>query len=216
MFEISLTRMQELGFGLIEFQPDDGKDAQRDEAATTEAFTLKMVDTKGAVGLLKALQREGLANVLAEPTLVTVSGRPASYFVGGEVPAPGKPCDHEEPRYRRYGTEINYVPILRDDDRLSLEIRVRVSQLDPRLDREVDSHTFPGVRTVELDTGLEMEFGKTTVIGGMRQRRALPGGEKPESPDKVEYEQIETVFFVTPERVSASSPARAPRPTVPR
>ncbi len=216
VFEISHTRMKQLGFNLKEFHSDDGKDAQCDEATTEEAFTLKMIDTKGAAGLLKALEREGLVKVLAEPNLVTVSGRPALYFVGGEVPTPGKSGDDENPRYRRYGTEINYVPILLHDDRLSLEIRVRVSQLDSRLDRVVDGQTFPGIRTVEIDTGLEMEFGKTTVIGGMRQRRTLPQSENAEASDNIEPEQIETVFFVTPERFSAASPAYAPRPAVPR
>jgi pilus assembly protein CpaC len=217
VFEVSHTLLQKLGFGFKEFQHDDRPGAESGDPATSEAFTLKMVGTKGAAGWLKVLQREGLAKVLAEPTLVTVSGRPASYFVGGEVPTPGKPGDKDEkPRYRRYGTEINYVPILLDDDHLSLEIRVLISQLDPSLDREVDGQRFPGIRTLEIDTGLEMEFGKTTIIGGMRQCRSLPGGEKSKTSDNVEHEQIETVFFITPERVSASSPARAPRPVVTR
>ena len=45
-------------------------------------------DPSGFVGFLEALKQEDMLKVLAEPNLVTVSGRPASYLVGGQVPYP--------------------------------------------------------------------------------------------------------------------------------
>ena len=45
-------------------------------------------DPNGFVGFLEALKQDDLVKILAEPNLVTVSGRPASYQVGGEVPYP--------------------------------------------------------------------------------------------------------------------------------
>ena len=214
VLELSQAELARLGFSFNSF----GKAA--DKVLTTkpadcskyETFRIEVSD-EGRAKLFQALCQQGAAKVLAEPTLATVSGRPASYFVGGEVKSPVKPGEAaDKSSYRRFGTEVNFVPIAIDDVWMQLELRARVAQLDPALDVVVEGNRFPGIRAVEIDTGLRLEFGKTAIIAGLVQRRAIPSDKKPADPKERKYDLVETVFLVTPERVTALAPAALPQP----
>ena len=65
----------------------------------------------GFVGFIEALKQEDMLKVLAEPNLVTVSGRPASYLVGGQMPYP-QPTGFGNIaiNFRDFGTQIDFVP----------------------------------------------------------------------------------------------------------
>jgi hypothetical protein len=105
---------------------------------------------------------------LAEPTLVTLSGRPASCHMGGEVPAPVRQEDGTVAvEYREYGTRIDLVPIVLEGGRMRLELRARVGQIDPTRSVEVEGQTCPGLIVREVDTGVEMRAGQTLILGGL-------------------------------------------------
>jgi hypothetical protein len=74
---------------------------------------------------------------------------------------------------------------------------------------------FPGVRVVEVDTGVEMEFGQTAVIGGLRQLRAARNTEK-EKLAAANHDEITTVFLITPKLIPAVARFTAPVPSAPR
>ena len=91
-------------------------------------------DNSAFLGFLEALKRENLLKVLAEPNLVTVSGRPASYLVGGEVPYP-QPTGfgNISINFKPFGTQIDFVPIVLGNGGVRLEVRPQVSELDRTL-----------------------------------------------------------------------------------
>ena len=83
--------------------------------------------------------------ILAEPNLVTVSGRPASYQVGGEVPYP-QPTGfgNISIEFKPFGTKIDFVPIVLGNGSVRLEVRPQVRELDESLGILVHGTTVPG------------------------------------------------------------------------
>src|SRR5439155_17169141 len=66
---------------------------------------------------ITALHRENLASVLAQPKLVTLSGRPATFLSGGqqavpEVTASGTGGGTVGARFVEFGTQLTFLPIV--------------------------------------------------------------------------------------------------------
>ena len=108
--------------------------------------------------------------IMSEPTLVTRSGRAASFSAGGEIPVP-------EPQslgtisiaWKIYGTQIDFVPRVLGNGKISLEIKPKVSELDSSQSYTISGTSVPGIKTREVDTGVEMEAGQTLAIAGLVQ-----------------------------------------------
>ncbi len=117
---------------------------------------------KGALfGFLEALKKEGVVRVLSDPTICTVSGRPVHFHCGGEIPILSKQVVSSPTiEYKKYGTQIDCVPILREDQSVRLEINTRLSELDPSRDVTIGETRVPGLRVREFDTAGEVKPGQ--------------------------------------------------------
>lgn len=125
-------------------------------------------DGNGFVGMIEALKQDDILKVMAEPKLVTVSGRPAVVNVGGEVAYP-QPTGfgNISVAFRPFGTQIDFVPIVLGNGGVRLEVRPRVSEVDYTLGTSINGTAVPGFRVREADTGVEMKFGQTLAIAGL-------------------------------------------------
>ncbi len=82
-----------------------------------------------------ALKENGLTKVLAEPTLITLSGRSASFLAGGEYPIPvpqsssggGTTITIE---YKTFGVGLNFTPTVLGNGKISMMVNPEVSDLD--------------------------------------------------------------------------------------
>ena len=92
----------------------------------------------GFLGFLQALRTEGVVKSLNEPTVTTISGRPASFLVGGEqaVPVPAG-LGQVGIQFEEFGTRLNVVPIVLGNGKIRLEIEPEVSSAQ-RGGRHVD------------------------------------------------------------------------------
>jgi pilus assembly protein CpaC len=124
----------------------------------------------GFLGFLQALENEGLAKLLAQPRLVTLSGNPASFLDGGEqaVPVPAG-LGQVGVQFEEFGTRLNFLPIVLGDGRIHLEVEPEVSSLDAAAGVAIAGATVPGRATQRVHTTVEMESGQTFVIGGLIQ-----------------------------------------------
>ena len=109
-------------------------------ARTTSSFTTNGLENmqfgllsgaNGVVGMIEALKQDDILKVLAEPLLTTISGRPASCNVGGEVAYP-QPTGfgNISVAFRPFGTQVDFVPIVLGNGGCRLEVRPRVSEVD--------------------------------------------------------------------------------------
>ena len=75
-------------------------------------------------GFIDALQQRNIAKILAEPNIVTVSGRPAQFNVGGEFPiVVPQSLGTTSIEYKKYGTQIDFLPIVLGNGKIRLEVR---------------------------------------------------------------------------------------------
>src|SRR5262249_35136129 len=127
-------------------------------------------DQSGFLAFLQALKDENLAKLLAEPRLVTLSGRPASFLSGGEqaIPVPAG-LGQVGVQFEEFGTRLNFLPIVLGNGRIHLEVEPEVSQLDAASGTNIQGTVVPGRVTQRVHTTVELEDGQTFVIGGLIQ-----------------------------------------------
>ncbi|HXG12415.1 MAG TPA: pilus assembly protein N-terminal domain-containing protein, partial [Gemmataceae bacterium] len=84
-------------------------------------------------GFLQALRDENIVKLMAEPKLVTLSGRPAKLLSGGQqaVPVVAGLGGTAGVDFKDFGTRLNFLPIVLGDGRIHLEVEPEVSNLDP-------------------------------------------------------------------------------------
>jgi pilus assembly protein CpaC len=180
--------------------------------------------TSAFFGVLDALRQDNLLKVMAEPTLVTVSGRAASFDSGGTIfiPVPQSLGTISLQPYE-YGTRIDFVPIVLGNGKVRLEVRPRISELDYANSITISGTTVPGTLERKADTGVEMMAGQTLAIAGLVQSRieaenhALPWvGDVPYLRllfGKVHetVNEVELLIMVTPELVDALDADQVPK-----
>lgn len=240
LMEVSRTKLRRMGFdwalstgNVSIFQNVAGLIAQSsatsagvNNLATTGGENLAAGVVSGSTaffGFLEALRQYNLVKVLAEPNLVTMSGRPASFNSGGEFPIiVPQSLGTSSIEYRQFGTRVDFVPIVLGNGRIRLEVRPQVSEIDPSRSVTVANTTVPGLRTRWVDTAVEMNAGQTLALAGLIQsqmeseNRGLPWlADLPwvgAAFRRVEQQnnEIELLVLVTPEFVDALDPAEVP------
>ncbi len=172
-------------------------------------------ETSEFLGFIQALRREGLAKVLATPTLTTFSGRPAEFLVGGEQPYPipaalGQPPGIE---FKPFGTRLQFLPVVLGNGRIRLDVAPEVSRLNFANGVLVSGSQVPQFETQRLHATVELENGQTLALGGLLQNEVNALTNKvPVLGDlpffgwawrTVSYEEVETelLVLVTPRLV---------------
>ena len=112
--------------------------------------------------LIQALESKGMVRTLAEPTVVAISGRTASFTAGGEIPVPGADGATE---FKPYGVKLTFTPTVIDDNHISLNLTTEVSALD----KSVTTNGIFGFKTRNTTTTVEMRDGQSFAIAGLLQ-----------------------------------------------
>jgi pilus assembly protein CpaC len=121
--------------------------------------------------LLQALKTEGLAKTLAEPKLVTQSGRPARILSGGQQAVLSSTSGINGPgvSFQDIGTELDFLPIVYGNGKIYLEVAPRVRAVNTGLGITTSFGTVPGFDEQSVRTSVVMESGQTFAIGGLIQ-----------------------------------------------
>ncbi len=182
---------------------------------------------------VRALQNQGVLQILAEPNLVTTPGKEASFVVGGEFPVPiiqgGANAGAITIQFREFGVRLTFNPQLTAHDTIKLYVRPEVSTLDFANAVTVSGFTIPALATRRVETNIELARGQSFVIGGLIDDRVtenmskIPGlanipvlgalfKSKAENRSKTEL-----IVLVTPEIASPLDPgAPLPGPDFPK
>ena len=124
----------------------------------------------GAV--LQALQAKNVLQILAEPNLLTVSGRPASFLAGGEFPFPtlqggAAGVGQITIQFKEFGVRLNFLPTITPRGTIHLEVKPEVSSLDYSNGLTINGFTIPGLSTRRVQTEVELESGQSFVLAGL-------------------------------------------------
>jgi Flp pilus assembly secretin CpaC len=201
--EVARTRMRQLGIDFARIDPaGEIKSHQVTPAAGTESsFDLNVLGQTDAFhGFLGALKQNNIAKVLAEPSIVVLSGRPASINIGGEIPLPAKAGANSQTEFVSAGTQVDVVANAIGNNRVRLDLRMRVSGTEGARTIMIDGTPTPILNVRQIDTGMELAFGQSAVFGGMVQVRT----------ETIETEagrtsvpvETELLFIATPELIA--------------
>jgi Flp pilus assembly secretin CpaC len=120
---------------------------------------------------IAGLIAQSRARVLAEPTLVTLSGERAAFLAGGEIPivqqiatAGGAlPSITFEP----FGLRLNMIPVLQENGTINLEISPEERILAPALNFNFQGSVIPGFTTRKTQTIVELKPGQELFLAGL-------------------------------------------------
>jgi pilus assembly protein CpaC len=132
------------------------------------------------VGVLQALRVEGLAKFVAEPRVVTQTGRPAFFRSGGQQAIISQTSGITGPgvTLQPFGTELEVVPIVYGNGTIWLEINPRVSSVSQALGLQIGNTNSPGFTEQQVRSAVMLESGQTFAIAGLIQNSVQAAATK--------------------------------------
>lgn len=132
--------------------------------------------------LVKALQAQGVLQILAEPNLVTTNGKEASFLVGGEFPVPvlqgGGNAGAVTIQFREFGIRLLFKPDITENNTIKLYVKPEVSTIDLANAVTFSGFTIPALATRRMETNIELGAGQSFVIAGLIDDRVTENFNK--------------------------------------
>jgi len=173
----------------------------------------------GAV--IQALENKSVLQILAEPNLIAVNGKKASFLAGGQFPfpivQPGAGFTAVTISFKEFGVRLEFTPVIMPNGNIHLQVAPEVSTLDFANALTLSGFTVPALSTRKADTEFELQDGQSFVIAGLMDNRVtdiynkIPGlGDIPILGNffrskSLQKSNSELMVLCTVRRVSASS-----------
>ncbi|MFH1046555.1 MAG: TonB family protein [Candidatus Omnitrophota bacterium] len=108
------------------------------------------------------------ARTLANPKLITLSGKEASFLVGGEVPYVTVESEgRTSVEWKEYGVNLKINPIVTANNEIKTKVLADVTGLDWGNAVQQDGYNIPALRKREVQTELFLEEGDTIFLAGL-------------------------------------------------
>jgi pilus assembly protein CpaC len=130
-------------------------------------------------GIIDALKEDGLAKVLAEPTLIALSGQSANFLAGGEFPVPiPQGLGTTAIEYKKFGVGLNFTPTVLGANRINIKVTPEVSELDFSTAVQFSGFVIPGLTTRTTSTTVELGDGQSFAIAGLLRENIVESIQK--------------------------------------
>jgi len=121
--------------------------------------------------LIRALSSKGLLKSLAEPNLLALPGREATFLAGGEFPYPavqgGGGNNAVSIVFKEFGIRLRFTPTITRGGSIRLKVAPEVSSLDFSNPLIFGGFTIPSLLTRRTETEVEMKNGQYLAIAGL-------------------------------------------------
>jgi|SRR5579859_7894587 len=203
--------------------------------AITNALNIFLFNPNIHLGtVIQALQSQNLFQILAEPNLMTESGKEATFLAGGEFPYPivtsvGVGTPTISVQFKEYGIRLSFTPILAADGTIHLKVKPEVSTLDYSNAITLSGFVLPALSTRRVESEMSLADGQTFAIAGLVDNRVtdilskVPGiGDIPILGKLFQSKSLsksknELLVIVTPHIVRPLTPDQVPHgPTFPQ
>jgi len=199
----------------------------------SDALNLLLFDPHANLGAtLQALAGQNILQILAEPNLLAMNGKEASFLAGGQFPFPtlqggGGGVGQVTVSFKEFGIRLRFVPTVTPRGTIRLHVAPEVSSLDYANSLIVSGSTVPAIDTRRVETEVELQSGQSFAIAGLLNNQTtaalakIPGlGDIPLLGKLFQSKQVtknnsELLVIVTPELV-APVPQGQPLPDLPR
>lgn len=138
-------------------------------------FFASLLTGNGLLNLtLDAARQKGLAKILAEPTLTTLSGQEAQFLSGGEFPIPvPQGVNGVTIEFKEFGVGVKFVPVVLGSGQINLKLDISVSELtdanNVALTANGTTSTFlvPSLTKRSASATVELVDGQSIGIAGL-------------------------------------------------
>ena len=181
---------------------------------------------------IRALEQKNLLQILAEPNLLALAGKEASFLAGGEFPVPivqGGAIQTVSVQFKEFGVRLKFTATPMADGIIRLKVAPEVSTLDFANAVTLSGFLIPALATRKAETEVELRAGQSFAIAGLMDNRVtkiaskIPGlGDIPIlgklfHSRSFEQNNSELMVMVTPQVVKPLEPGQVPvRPEFPK
>lgn len=191
--EVDRTRARELGFNFIEGQRTSavvstqqfpafsnstlGGSSATSSVAVSNPLNLLLYNSDLNLGAaIRALESDQVLQILAEPTITSLSGVTASFLSGGQFPFPVVQggtggLASVSVQFKPYGVRLTFTPYVNPDGTIRLKVAPEVSALDYSNSVQISGYTVPAVATRRATTEVELRNGQSFAISGLLDHR---------------------------------------------
>jgi len=126
---------------------------------------------------IQALEENNVLQILAEPNLMTESGKEASFLAGGEFPFPilqgttGSGFAGITIQFKEFGVRLNFTPTLTADGMIHLKVKPEVSSLDFTNALTIQGFLIPALTTNRAESEVQLRDGQSFAIAGLLDNR---------------------------------------------
>jgi pilus assembly protein CpaC len=178
----TVTTGQFGGFGPQTLTPGTQSSASGTPVTTTPATTVNNVLNlflfRSDINLgatIEALATKNLLQILAEPNLIAVNGKEASFLAGGQFPfpivQPGAGFTAVTISFKEFGVRLQFTPVIMPNGNIHLKVAPEVSTLDFANALSISGFTVPALSTRKAETEFELQDGQSFVIAGLMDNR---------------------------------------------
>jgi pilus assembly protein CpaC len=133
---------------------------------------------------IKALQENNLLQILAEPNLMTESGKEASFLAGGQFPYPvlqavtGGTSGAITIEFKEFGIRLDFTPTINPDGTIHLKVAPEVSSLDFTNALTIQGFLIPALATNRVTSEMDLGDGQSFAVAGLLDNRVTEQFEK--------------------------------------
>ena len=132
--------------------------------------------------LIRALTSKGLLKSLAEPNLIALPGKEATFLAGGEFPYPsvqgGGGNNAVSIVFKEFGIRLKFTPTITRNGSIRLKVAPEVSALDFSNPLVFGGFTIPSLISRKTETEVEMRNGQYLAIAGLVDNRMTNNSTK--------------------------------------
>ncbi len=166
-------------FSQLQFQNQEFSNTTLNFADLLNMFIFRPDLNIGAT--IRALQSRNLLQMLAEPNLIALEGREASFLAGGEFPFPtltatstgGATAPVVTVQFKKFGVQLDFKPEITVDNRIHLKLRPQVSSLDYANAVTLQGYLIPAVATRFAETEAILNDGESFAVAGLIDNRVI-------------------------------------------
>jgi pilus assembly protein CpaC len=125
--------------------------------------------------VIKAMSQKKLLQVLAEPNLMALDGKEASFLAGGEFPVPiaqgGGSNSGISVSYKEFGVRLKFTANCNHDGTINLKVAPEVSALDYSNAVVLNGFQIPALITRKAETEVLLKDGQSFAVAGLMDNR---------------------------------------------
>ena len=140
----------------------------------------------GIGATIQALQERNLLQILAEPNLICLEGKDASFLAGGSFPFPtivttptgGATAPVVTVQFKPFGVKLDFTPTVTPQGSIDLKVAPEVSSLDYTDAVTVEGFTIPALAQRRAETEVILKDGESFAIAGLINNQIVETIEK--------------------------------------